>query len=1020
MVIDYHKFKGRVPYASELFGVYQPLLGWKSKIIQRRLEDSPLTVAGFPHIFTVEPADRRHIYAVEPGDRLQVNQGADRIATIDGDGDISRDADPDMFAVNTVPILLDPPDYLDSLIVRFLQPNLEASLRDHPPSDKAFWESKWNALLTKDSLNTALWKALDQVSGDNRGLLALKAVDPADRLAAYVVRTRTLFATRIEAADFLFNKEAYVARFLHGLLPTPGNAESAARFPDNVNALLLRTRPAMDYARALELLDPMTFADSKSREAVLSPLGIVNVYRQYFFEFGTFLGAPVEHIWMSPGATTELIEVSTRRVLQERSFEELTEHIARSELSTTNQDELATAIKEENQKNTKLGSSLTGGATILVAHVEASGSMSIEETQRRAREENHKTLRQQSTKLTSEIHSNFKSSFRTVTETTDTRSKRYVIQNNSLELVNYELRRKMRQIGVQLQDIGTQLCWQVYIDDPGAALGVGQLVHLASKADLSQYAALPTKPLPENHTEVVTILLPVPNPGQRSNVGPIAAAGFIGLTMGSLPGAAVGVAAYEVLDSLFGDDEDEAKHDWYSIDAPKTIHQQYKLTLPEGYEIAPGGQQREDETFKVAPGIAGSIPVHWLGKNAINNLTYHMTTLNAAEGTMDLVVDGGDVTPGAIIEFQAQITIAPTDAKKAAIAEENKAVVQENKKREIERERKIKEDLVKSVKERVKFASQINPRRSEDLREEERTVVYRRLIEQLMRDAWSLSANRPIAHLRSELIKALFDVDKMMYFVAPEWWQPRRHPSGLQTGADVERPLTKSSIAKIAAIDSVGSLNKSLGKLAELGARTRLGTLGTEDIVGWGGEGRADNYMITEDSAPARLGSSLGWLIQLDGDNLRNAFLNAPWVKAVIPIRSGRELEAFEWLKQAAVEGSQGLGETYAGEDRQLFKQKYFERHNITKDPTVEEVLVMIAEDVGTKHKKSLEVVTEQNVSYLPPDEVFEKGFDPLAGGFRATWKKHFEFVDQWVEVLPTDQIVALPVKYDPETGALI
>ena len=48
-----------------------------------------------------------------------------------------------------------------------------------------------------------------------------------------------------------------------------------------------------------------------------------------------------------------------------------------------------------------------------------------------------------------------------------------------------------------------------------------------------------------------------------------------------------------------------------------------------------------------------------------------------------------------------------------------------------------------------------------------------------------------------------------------------------------------------------------------------------------------DSYFITEDSEPARLGSSLGWLLQLDGDNMRNAFLNAPWVKAVIPIRPG-------------------------------------------------------------------------------------------------------------------------------------
>ena len=62
------------------------------------------------------------------------------------------------------------------------------------------------------------------------------------------------------------------------------------------------------------------------------------------------------------------------------------------------------------------------------------------------------------------------------------------------------------------------------------------------------------------------------------------------------------------------------------------------------------------------------------------------------------------------------------------------------------------------------------------------------------------------------------------------------------------------------------------------------------DTVTWGGtaENRVDNYYITEESIPAKLGSSLGWLLQLDGDNLRNAFLNAPWVKAVIPIRPGQ------------------------------------------------------------------------------------------------------------------------------------
>ena len=56
------------------------------------------------------------------------------------------------------------------------------------------------------------------------------------------------------------------------------------------------------------------------------------------------------------------------------------------------------------------------------------------------------------------------------------------------------------------------------------------------------------------------------------------------------------------------------------------------------------------------------------------------------------------------------------------------------------------------------------------------------------------------------------------------------------------------------------------------------------------------------------MGSSLGWMLQLDGDDMRNAFLNAPWVKAVLPIRPGKELEASNWLQQSHVEGTDGLG----------------------------------------------------------------------------------------------------------------
>ena len=35
---SFDDYKGILPYASELFGIYQPLLGWKSRIIRKRYE----------------------------------------------------------------------------------------------------------------------------------------------------------------------------------------------------------------------------------------------------------------------------------------------------------------------------------------------------------------------------------------------------------------------------------------------------------------------------------------------------------------------------------------------------------------------------------------------------------------------------------------------------------------------------------------------------------------------------------------------------------------------------------------------------------------------------------------------------------------------------------------------------------------------------------------------------------------------------------------------------------------------
>lgn len=78
---------------------------------------------------------------------------------------------------------------------------------------------------------------------------------------------------------------------------------------------------------------------------VLSPVGLVLVtlYREYFFQFDTFLGVPVGHIWISPGGTVELIETSTRRTLVEKTA-------AQSEDTTRKAEESLNATRRRSRR----------------------------------------------------------------------------------------------------------------------------------------------------------------------------------------------------------------------------------------------------------------------------------------------------------------------------------------------------------------------------------------------------------------------------------------------------------------------------------------------------------------------------------------------------------------------------------------------------------------------------------------------------------------------------------------------
>jgi hypothetical protein len=352
-----------------------------------------------------------------------------------------------------------------------------------------------------------------------------------------------------------------------------------------------------------------------------------------------------------------------------------------------------------------------------------------------------------------------------------------------------------------------------------------------------------------------------------------------------------------------------------------------------------------------------------------------------------------DFVLGGAIVFRASA------AKRAEIDSANAARIKAADKASAENDRKNKDAFLKAAKERIELAGAVARRKFEDLREEERTIVYRRLIRSLMTESQYASADDRSRHVLSQLINTIFDIDKMLYFVAPEWWKPREH---------------KHLSLSVGAIDSL--LNES--------------------VVTWDDEKKRDsNYLITDKSLPAPKGASLGWLLQLDGDDQRNAFLNAPWVKAVIPVRPGREQAAVNRLRKAGVEGADGLGAAYAADDAELQIIRDGLKLAAGTQVTLQHAIDWLCLRVAEKHAQSntvkpwpaTEIDDSNKVSATPIEKVYEHGFYPLQGGFRVNplsedgdpnnTEPNFQIFDQWLEVLPTDQMVPVEVTYDPKTG---
>ena len=926
-------YRGTLPYASELFGVYQPLLGWRSRRTKERYDRY--------RSMLYERIAQRILTAVKPAVEVEVGQGDEdpQVPFFAAHGIQVRRLEPVPIAHGGQPYVS---SRIDSAVARLL--------RQDVGNGKA---PKWATLVTRPRMN-ALLQRVQQI------VLSARHLEDNPEIAAYVQR----FVSRAAKADnrkavlqAFFEREAAVAGYLLFL---------ADHNPDALTGVFVKD-PKIDLGEVISVEDPLLSFGENEYDAVLSPVGVIHLYREYFFEFDSFLGPPVGHVWLSPGGTVELIEINTRKTFTERTFEALTETVTRTETTVTTQDELADAVKEENQSSISFGFSAQAAYTIPVFQASVTSSFSLENTKNQTRETTHKQMRQQSEKLASEIKKNYKTTYKTSTEVSDTTSKRYVLQNTTKKLVNYELRRKLRKVGVQVQDIGVQLCWHTFVDDPGRDLGIARLVHIAQPAELTDLPQPDQPPMPQVFAQEVNINIP-----------------FVGVDTDDRDIAYTDGAETEV---GIADSQEHIVADF----AQSFTCSQPKYTL-------------------------ARVTLDSQGTDALISVRDLASAAGSSTGSFTVHLDYVHFHDQANINVKAALVWEPGQELKDAAAAET---VAREKVYTEEKARRFKEAFYKAARERIEAASKIGPRPADDLREEERTVVYRSLISQLMRVGAPESQ-----HVVSELVRSIFDVDKLLYFVAPEWWTTRLHQSSLNLGSNT-LPREVGAVGGVAAERLLGLDRMDPAVIGGLRNLTRPSAVPAENLVDWGGgeEAGRDNYLITEDSAPARFGSSLGWLLQLDGDNLRNAFLNSPWVKAVIPIRVGKEREAINWLRQAQVEGSDGLRAEYVASPGDPADLRSTANHRVT----VEEALDYLIRRIEQFNENARRVIQPNPVDpddprnhfagSLPTEAIFEHGFDPLAAGVRFDQAATDQVIfAQWLEILPTDQVAALQVEYDPKT----
>src|SRR5688500_9778945 len=284
-----------LPYASELFGIYQPLLGWKSKRLARRFDRGNSSDKA-------SQLDRLKRQFVS---QVNVHYGQDCQVSIELRPGVLQGATRRTF---------------DSIVLAKTAENLPPN---EPPS-----AAGWQDVITRERIESIIRElavptfAAAYAEACRTGFSDRPAV-AAGRTADTDGQTRVF----LSAFESQLRYESSLAGALLFLKDQKNFDELKAIFYGATDNHMLATHlskiltafNAYDAYMNLENLDPQDQEDIKN--VALSPISVVHLFRQYFFELDTFLGTPVSHVWLSPGGSVELIEVHTRKTIVEKTIE---------------------------------------------------------------------------------------------------------------------------------------------------------------------------------------------------------------------------------------------------------------------------------------------------------------------------------------------------------------------------------------------------------------------------------------------------------------------------------------------------------------------------------------------------------------------------------------------------------------------------------------------------------------------------------------------------------------------------